>query len=106
VVALVLAVLVLFAPLAAILGLVAVILGAVGLGRAGSGVADNRGQAVAGLVTGALALVLGVVLTVSIGTFFATHANDFRRFGDCLNSADSRAARQDCARELVDRLDR
>jgi len=53
VVALVLVVLILFAPLGAFLGLVALVLGIVGLVRANRGQADNRGQAVAGLVTGA-----------------------------------------------------
>ena len=55
VVALALVVLILFAPLGAFLGLVALVLGIVGMVRANRGQADNRGQAVAGLVTGALA---------------------------------------------------
>src|SRR4029453_13316289 len=62
-VALGLAVLILFAPLGVLLGLVALILGIVGLVRANRGQADNRGQAVAGLATGALALVIGLFFT-------------------------------------------
>jgi membrane-bound ClpP family serine protease len=100
VVALVLAALLLFAPLGGLLGLLAVLFGIVGIVRANRGVADNRGQAVAGLVTGALALLIGIVLTVSIGTFFATHVTDFDRFGRCMDNASSTQARRTCADQL------
>ena len=106
VVALVLAVLILFAPLGAFLGLVALVLGIVGLVRANRGQADNRGQAVAGLVTGALALVIGLLFTVSIGAFFATNVNDFRQFGRCLDGARGDQAREACAQQLERSLDR
>jgi uncharacterized membrane protein HdeD (DUF308 family) len=98
VVALVLVVLILFAPLGALLGLVALVLGIVGLVRANRGQADNRGQAVAGLVTGALALV--------VGAFFATNVNDFRQFGSCLDGARGDQAREACAERLERNLDR
>jgi membrane-bound ClpP family serine protease len=100
VVALVLVILLLFSPLGALLGLVAVLLGIIGLVRANRGEADNRGQAVAGLVTGGLALLLGIFFTISVGTWFATHVNDFRRFGDCMDGAVGAAAREQCARDL------
>jgi hypothetical protein len=106
VVALVLAVLILFAPLGVLLGLVALVLGIVGLIRANRGQADNRGQAVAGLVTGALALLIGLFFTASIGAFFATNVNDFRQFGRCLDAARGDQARQACAEQLERSLDR
>jgi hypothetical protein len=106
VVALVLVVLLLFAPLGALLGLVALVLGIVGLIRANRGDADNRGQAVAGLVTGALALVIGLFLAVSVGAFFATNVNDFRQFGRCMDNARSDQARQACAERLARDLER
>ena len=106
VVALVLAVLILFAPLGAFLGLVALVLGIVGLVRANRGQADNRGQAVAGLVTGALALVIGLFFTASIGAFFATNVNDFQQFGRCLDAARSDQAREACTEQLARNLDR
>jgi hypothetical protein len=83
-----------------LLGVIAGVLGILGLVRANRGEADNRGQAVAGLVTGAIALLLGIFFTVSVGTWFATHTNDFRRFGDCMDQASGSAAREQCAREL------
>jgi membrane-bound ClpP family serine protease len=103
---LVLVLLILFAPLGAFLGLLAVIFGIVGMVRAGRGEADNRGQAIAGLVTGAVALVIGLILAISIGTFFATHVNEFRRFGRCMENASGQAERDACARQLSNDLER
>jgi Domain of unknown function (DUF4190) len=105
VVSLVLVVLLLFAPLGAFLGLLAVIFGILGVVRVNRGEADNRGQAVTGLITGAIALLVGVVLTVSIGTWFATHVDDFNEFGRCLDRASGPTAREACARELSRNLE-
>jgi Domain of unknown function (DUF4190) len=105
VVSLVLVVLLLFAPLGAFLGLLAVVFGILGVVRVNRGEADNRGQAVTGLITGAIALLVGVVLTVSIGTWFATHVNDFNEFGRCLDRASGPTAREACARELSRNLE-
>ena len=105
VVALTLVLLLLFSPLGALLGLVAVLFGILGLMRANRGEADNRGQAVAGLVTGGIALLLGIFFTISVGTWFATHVNDFQRFGNCMDGAVGDAAREQCARELSRNLE-
>ncbi|HEY6706737.1 MAG TPA: DUF4190 domain-containing protein [Actinomycetota bacterium] len=105
VVALTLVLLLLFSPLGAFLGLLAVLFGILGLMRANRGEADNRGQAVAGLVTGAIALLLGVFFTISIGTWFATHVTDFNDFGRCMDRAVGATAREDCARKLSDELE-
>jgi membrane-bound ClpP family serine protease len=104
--ALVLVVLILFSPVGAFLGLLAVIFGIVGIVRVGRGEADNRGQAVAGLVTGAVALVIGLFLAISIGTFFAANVNEFRRFGNCMDDARGDQAREACVRQLSRDLDR
>jgi membrane-bound ClpP family serine protease len=105
VVALVLVLLLLFSPLGAFLGLLAVLFGILGLIRVNRGEADNRGQAVAGLITGAVALLFGVLFTISVGTWFATHVNDFRRFGNCMDKATGQAAHEDCARQLSNDLE-
>jgi membrane-bound ClpP family serine protease len=103
---LVLVVLIFFSPLGALLGLLAVIFGIVGTLRANRGEADNRGQALTGLVTGAVALVVGVLLTIGIGTFFAANVNEFRQFGRCMDNASGQQAREDCARQLSRDLER
>ena len=82
------------------------VLGILGIVRANRGEANNRGQAVAGLVTGAVALVLGLLFALSIGTFFATNVNDFRQFGRCMDNARSDPARQACAERLSRDLQR
>jgi membrane-bound ClpP family serine protease len=105
VVALVLVVLLLFSPLGAFLGLLAVLFGILGLIRVNRGEADNRGQAVAGLVTGGLALLFGILFTISVGTWFSTHVNDFRRFGDCMDNAAGATAREQCGRRLSQDLE-
>ena len=105
VVALVLVLLLLFSPLGALLGLLAVLFGILGLIRVNRGEADNRGQAVAGLVTGGLALLFGILFTISVGTWFATHVNDFRRFGNCMDQANGATAREQCARRLSQDLE-
>ena len=105
VVALVLVLLLIFSPLGAFLGLLAVIFGIVGIVRANRREADNRGQAVAGLVTGGLALLFGIWFTISVGVWFSTHVNDFNRFGQCIDDATGQAAREECARELSRNLE-
>jgi hypothetical protein len=105
VVALVLVLLLIFSPLGAFLGLLAVIFGIVGIVRVNHREADNRGQAVAGLVTGGLALLFGIWFAVSVGVWFSTHVNDFNRFGQCINDASGPSAREECARQLSNDLE-
>jgi hypothetical protein len=105
VVAVVLVLLLLFSPIGAFLGLLAVLFGILGIMRANRGEADNRGQAVAGLVTGAIALLVGIFFTISIGVWFSTHVNDFNRFGQCIDDASGPDAREQCARQLAGELE-
>jgi hypothetical protein len=106
VVSLVLAVLVIFFPLAALLGVVAGVLGLVGMRRASRGEATNSGQAVAGLVTGVLGLIIAITIGVRLGTFINDHQGDFRRFWTCITSAPTEGEQEDCGRQLADDLDR
>jgi hypothetical protein len=101
---LVLALLVLPAPLGALLGLLAVIFGIIGISRAGRGDATNRGQAVTGLVCGLLALALGVLLTVRIGNYLQNHASDFNNLARCLNAANTGPERTACTNTFLDQM--
>ncbi|MFD4481426.1 DUF4190 domain-containing protein [Streptomyces sp. NPDC058471] len=51
-------------PLAIVLGILAIIFGAIGRGRARRGEATNPGQALAGIICGIAGIVLGVALLV------------------------------------------
>ncbi|MGW6021859.1 DUF4190 domain-containing protein [Streptomyces sp. NPDC055099] len=51
-------------PLAIVLGILAIIFGAIGRGRARRGEATNPGQALAGIICGAAGIVLGVALLI------------------------------------------
>jgi len=105
VVSLVLAVLVIFAPLALPLGLLAIVFGAFGMARASRGEADNNGHAVAGMVTGGLSIVVAIILGITFVNSLVKHQDDLRRFGTCLSGADDDDERGACIRELGDRLE-
>lgn len=101
VVALVLAVLIIFAPLAGLLGIIAAVLGFIGVRRVQRREADNNSHAVAGIVTGLLALVLAVIIGIRVTSFVNAHLADFRRFGTCITSAPTKAEQNRCGRELA-----
>jgi uncharacterized membrane protein HdeD (DUF308 family) len=105
VVSLVLALLVIYFPIAGLAGLIAAVLGVIGMGRANRGEADNRGQALAGLITGLLGLAIAIVLTVQIGAFFSQHQQDFRKLGSCLTGADTNDQRAECVTTFSDAID-
>jgi uncharacterized membrane protein HdeD (DUF308 family) len=105
VVAIVLAVMLTFFPIAFVLGILAVIFGAVGMRRATRGEANNRGHAVAGLTCGAIALVLSIYLGVRLSTFVVDNAGNFRQFWTCITSAPTDAEQEDCAATLARQLE-
>ncbi len=78
-----------------VLGIVAVILGFVGRGRAKRGEADNGGVAIAGIVLGALAVIAGIgCIFVYVGIWRTAGAGDYV---DCMTKAGSdAAAQQEC----------
>lgn len=94
-----------FAPIA--LGAVAVVIGAVGRGRAKRGIADNGGVAIAGIVLGALAIVVGLAFIAIWTTVWKDVRGD--DYIDCIQKAgNNQAAEQRCAdqfrRSVQDRL--
>lgn len=105
VVSLVLAILVIYAPLSLLLGIIAAVLGGLGMSRASKGEADNRSHAIAGLVTGLLSIIIAVAIGISFANFIADHQSDLRRFGTCMTSADNDGDRAPCVRRLGDALD-
>jgi hypothetical protein len=85
-----------------ILGIVAVVLGIVALGRVRRGEANNRGVAIAGIVTGALAVVLAGVIIAAGAAFWAENEDEINNFRDCLDAADGDQTREE---ECSDRFE-
>lgn len=90
-----------FFLLGGLIGLVAVILGIVGLVRVRRGQANNSGMAIAGIVTGALAILIAII----IGVFLADNADEIEDLGDCLEDANTERERDDCANRFEDEVD-
>jgi hypothetical protein len=87
-----------------VLGVVAVILGIVGRGRAKRGEATNGGVAIAGTLLGVLAVILGIVfIPIWIGVFSEVGGTDYL---DCVSSAGSDPkAVEGCAERLRERME-
>jgi hypothetical protein len=104
-ISLVLAILIIFAILAFPLGLIAIILGAVGMARAKRGEADNRSHAVAGLVLGLLSIIVAFILGISFIGLLSEHQGEIREFGTCMRNADTDQERVPCIREFGNQLE-
>jgi hypothetical protein len=99
--ALVLVATVLLFPVGGVLGIPAMLLGAVGIGRVARWRAFNRGQAVAGLLLGALAVLLAGVLATRLDGPLSERAGDLARLDRCLFGAGSGRAEASCATEFA-----
>jgi Domain of unknown function (DUF4190) len=87
-----------------VLGVVAVILGFVGRGRVKAGEASNGGVALAGIILGALAVVVSLVfIAIWYGAFSDIGGSDYL---DCVSKAgqDPRAV-ESCANQFQDHLE-
>jgi len=83
-------------PLGLLGGLVAVILGVIALSRRITGGATNPGQAWAGTICGILALVIGIVFSVRVGTFVEHNTSAFTSFDNCIAKASNRSEVANC----------
>ena len=75
--------------LGGLLGLVAVILGVVALGKIKRGEAGGRGLALGGIVTGVLAMLVTVLILVTVGSFLANNADEINNLTECLDQANN-----------------
>lgn len=88
-------------PLGLLGGLVAVVLGGIAVTRGRTEGAANPGQAVAGIVCGVLALIVGVIFAVRFGTFVARNTSVFTTFDNCIAKAGNRSAVSSCIARLA-----
>jgi hypothetical protein len=84
-----------------LLGLVAIVLGVIGLGKVKRREASNKGMAIAGIVLGVLSiLVAGAIIAAGAAIF---NSDTVQNFGDCLQEAgDDSTAVQECERQFED----
>lgn len=83
-----------------VLGILAIVLGAMGRARARRGEATNGGAALAGIVTGAVGLVLSVLIVAAGVGFFFTHKTAIHNYTTCINRAQTVQARTACAQRF------
>ena len=88
-------------PLGLLGGLVAVILGVIALSRRITGGATNPGQAWAGTICGILALVIGIVFSIRVGTFVEHNTSSFTGFDNCIAKAGNRAEVSTCIQRFA-----
>jgi len=86
----------LFPPVGIIVGILAVVFGIIGVRRARRGEATNRGQALAGGITGGIGLVISVVLLAIVGAFIFSHRSQIDQYTQCLRNAHTQHARDVC----------
>ncbi|MDQ0791110.1 membrane-bound ClpP family serine protease [Streptomyces sp. B3I7] len=81
-----------------VLGLLALIFGVLGHRRSKRGLATNGIMSVVGAVIGTLALVVSsLLLALGVAVF---KSDDFKSYQDCLQHADGKSDRQQCAKDF------
>ena len=87
---------ILFPPIGVIVGILAVVFGIIGVRRARRGEATNRGQDLAGGITGGIGLVISVALLAIVGAFIFSHRSEIDTYTRCLQNAHTQHARDVC----------
>jgi hypothetical protein len=91
-------------PLGLLGGLIAAALGAIALSRRRTSGATNLGQAWAGTICGILALGIGIVFSVRVGTFVEHNTSAFTSFDNCIAKASNRSEVANCIARLANSI--
>jgi hypothetical protein len=91
-----------FFGLGALLGIAAVVVGIIAVRRTNRGEASGRGMAIGGIVTGAISVVLGILIVIALFAFGFGFAGELER---CIEETGSQAICQErLERELTERF--
>ncbi|MEV0069909.1 DUF4190 domain-containing protein [Amycolatopsis sp. NPDC050768] len=86
-----------------ILGVLALVFGILGVKRANRGQATNKGASIAGIVTGSIGLVIGLLLAILVGSIFATFGSQIGDLQDCVQKAGTDQSQiQSCQQQFSD----
>ena len=91
-------------PLGLIGGVVGLILGIVALTRGRTKGATNPGQATAGVICSAIALIIAIDLSVHVGTWVARNTGVLTRFDKCVAQAGNRTDVSRCIARLANEV--
>jgi len=84
-----------------VLGVLAVVLGLIGINKAKRGEATNRGVAIGGVVTGALA----IIVALAVGALLFANRDEISDLSECVEDAgDDEAAQERCGEEFGEDL--
>jgi O-antigen ligase len=85
-----------------VLGVLAIIFAVLGIRRANQGIASSKGMPIAGLVTGIVGLVVGVLFVIALGSLFSFFGSQqFKDFTTCVQQANNDQAKiQQCQTEF------
>lgn len=87
---------VIFPPIGVILGILGLVFGIIGVRRVGRGQATNRGQAMAGWITGVIGLLGSIAFLAIVGAFIFSHRSQIDTLTHCLQNAHTQHARDVC----------
>jgi hypothetical protein len=76
---------------------IAIVLGFLGRGRAKRGQASNPGVALAGILTGALSIVVAIAIVLAVWVFATSDTG--HKLRHCIDANQSTAAQQQCERD-------
>ncbi|HEV2811321.1 MAG TPA: DUF4190 domain-containing protein [Acidimicrobiales bacterium] len=88
----------LFFPLGLVLGIVAIVLGIVGIRKVNRREATNKGMAIAGVATGAVALVIAILVTIFFVGIF--NSEEFQNIFECTQNAQTVEEQQECQEQF------
>ncbi|MDQ1635604.1 MAG: hypothetical protein QOJ32_2413 [Frankiaceae bacterium] len=83
-----------------LLGLIAIVLGFIALGRVRRGEATNRGASIAGIVLGVLSLIIPIILLIVGVSFYSSNKSEIQQLQDCLKSAKDTQQQQTCQQKF------